>query len=252
MTILPHDLVGCGDHRVVYLHGWLGDRTSFDPIRPHLDTERFSHLFVDHRGYGQARTATGEFTVSEAATDVLATISALGWQDFSLVGHSMGGMVAQHVLVSAPQRVRALVGISPVPASGVPFDEQGWNLFAGAARSPDNRRAIIDMTTGNRLPSAWLDAMVRRSEERIDPAAFRTYLDSWSQTDIHQSVQGIETPVLVLAGAHDPALSSDVMKQTWLHWYPNGELEVLADAGHYAPDETPLGLVARIEGFLRR
>ncbi|QUH03009.1 alpha/beta hydrolase [Saccharopolyspora erythraea] len=248
--VLPHDRVGNGDHAVLVVHGWFGDRTSFAPVRAHLNRSAHSYVFVDLRGYGEAVDVAGENTVGEAADDLLATADSLGLERFSLVGHSMGGMIAQHVLLKAPDRVRRLVGISPVPASGVPFDEQTWELFAGAAERPQNRRAIIDSTSGNRLPDTWLDAMTRRSVEHTDTRAFRRILDSWSGTDIHQEVEGNPTPVLVCAGAHDKSLTPEVMKATWLQWYPNAELEVYADAGHYAPDEVPLALVARIEAFL--
>ncbi|GAA2794364.1 alpha/beta hydrolase [Saccharopolyspora taberi] len=248
--VLPHDRVGTGEHAVLAVHGWLGDRTSFAPLHPHLDRSAFSYVFADLRGYGEAVDVRGEHTVSEAADDVLATADALGLREFSLLGHSMGGMVAQHVLLRAPERVRRIVGVSPVPASGVPFDEQGWELFSGAAERPGNRRAIIDLTSGNRLPGAWLDAVVRRSVERTDTRAFRRILDSWAKTDIHQEIDGNPVPVLVCAGAHDPALSPEVMTATWMRWYPNAELEVFADAGHYPPDEVPLALVARVESFL--
>ena len=248
--VLPHDRVGTGDHPVLVVHGWFGDRTSFSPLHAHLDRSAFSYVFVDLRGYGEAVDLTGEHTVAEAADDLLATADALELREFSLLGHSMGGMIAQHVLLRAPERVRRIVGVAPVPASGVPFDEQGWELFSGAAERPENRRAIIDHTSGNRLPDAWLDAMLRRSVERTDTRAFRRILDSWSGTDVHEQVDGNPVPVLVCAGAHDPALSPDVMKATWMQWYPNAELEVFADAGHYPADEVPLALVARVESFL--
>ena len=53
-------------------------------------------------------------------------------------------------------------------------------------------------------------------------------------------------------GEHDPALSAQVMEQTWLAFYPNAELEVLANAGHYPMLETPAALAASIEEFLGR
>lgn len=249
--ILPHDLIGTGSVRVIVLHGWLGDRTAFDAMRPYLDTASFSYAFLDYRGFGEARDLDGEHDMREATDDVLATADALGWDEFSIIGHSMSGAVAQHVLLAAPDRVRSIVGISPVPASGVPFDDAGRTLFAEADQQIDNRRAIIDLTTGGRLPGAWLDAMVDRSVRRTDPTAFRRWLDSWSQTDVSAQIDGNTTPVLVIAGAHDPALSEAVMRSTWMRWYPNAELEVFADAGHYAPDEVPLALTAACERFLR-
>ncbi|PRW61941.1 alpha/beta fold hydrolase [Actinopolyspora mortivallis] len=249
---LPHDRLGSGRHAVLVVHNWFADRSSFAALHPWLDTTTFSYVFVDLRGYGQAVGHAGEYTVSEAAEDVLATADALELPEFSVIGHSMGGMIAQHVLLKAPNRLRCLVGISPVPASGVPLDEESWELFAAAAWNPQNRRAIIDMTSGNRLPEPWLEAAVRRSVERSDRNAFRRYLDSWAGTDIHERIAGTETPVLVCAGAHDKALPPEVMRKTWLRWYPNAELEVFADAGHYAPEEVPLAMVALMEGFLTR
>ncbi|NYH77771.1 pimeloyl-ACP methyl ester carboxylesterase [Actinopolyspora biskrensis] len=249
---LPHDRVGSGEHAVLVVHNWFGDRSTFAGLHPYLDTSEFSYVFVDLRGYGRALEHAGEYTVSEAAEDVLATADALELPEFSVLGHSMGGMIAQHVLIKAPNRLRSLVGVSPVPASGVPLDEESRELFTGAAENPVNRKAIIDMTSGNRLPEAWLEAAVRRSVERSDKRAFRRYLDSWAGTDIHERIEGSEIPVLVCAGAHDKALSPEVMRETWLRWYPNAELEVFTDAGHYAPEEVPLALIARMEDFLSR
>ena len=93
--------------------------------------------------------------------------------------------------------------------------------------------------------------MTAADTECAREALIRTYLDAWARTDYHREVIGNPTPALIIAGAHDPALSPDVMRRTWLEWYPNAELTVLADAGHYAVEETPLALISHIEGFLR-
>ncbi|WP_214409750.1 alpha/beta fold hydrolase [Sphaerisporangium fuscum] len=249
-VVLPHDVTGSGPHRVIALHGWFGDRNAFAGIRPYLDGDTFTYAFPDYRGYGEARDIAGEYTVAETAGDVIALADKLGWETFSLVGHSMGGKVMQRVMLDAPGRVSRLVGVSPVPAAEVPFDEQGWALFSGAADEPGNRRAIIDLTTGNRLPARWLDEMVENSLRVSTVEAFRAYLDAWARTDFHTEVEGDATPALVIAGAHDPALSADVMRATWLQWYPNAELVTFPDAGHYAMDETPLALVSAVERFL--
>ncbi|KAB8191584.1 alpha/beta fold hydrolase [Nonomuraea phyllanthi] len=249
-VVLPHDVLGSGAHRVIVLHGWFGDRASFRKIQPYLNGDAFTYAFPDYRGYGEALDLTGEYTLAEIAGDVIALADKLGWETFSLVGHSMGGTAMQRVMLDAPGRVDRLVGISPVPASGVPFDDDGWALFSGAAEEPAKRRAIIDLTTGNRLPGAWLDEMVEHSLRTSTVSAFRAYLDAWARTDFHAEVAGATTPALLIAGGHDPALSADAMRGTWLQWYPNAELVTFADAGHYAMDETPLALVSAIERFL--
>ncbi|WP_431045921.1 alpha/beta fold hydrolase [Streptomyces sp. P1-3] len=250
--VVPHDVQGSGSERVLLLHNWFGDRSSFDPMRRYLNGDAFTYAFLDCRGYGEAIDAEGAFTMEEVAEDALAVADRLGWESFSVLGHSMGGKAAQLMLLDAPSRVRSIVGVSPVPASGFPLEGETWELFAGAAESPGNRRAIIDNTTGGRYDDAWLDAMVSRSVERSSPAAFRAYLDSWSRTDFHERVRGNPVPVLLVAGAHDPALGPEAMHATWLRWYPNAELAVLDEAGHYAPEETPEALAAAVERFLGR
>lgn len=249
-VVLPHSLTGQGPHRVIAVHGWFADRSAYTGMLNALDRDAFRYALPDLRGYGESRTTEGRFSTTEAAQDVLALADALEWDRFSLVGHSMGGAVAQRVLAAAPERVRRLVGIAPVPAGGVPLEGEQWELFAGAAERPENRRAIIDFTTGGRHPGAWLDHMVRVSLERSDPAAFRAWLDSWAGEDFHKQVEGSEVPVRVIVGAHDPALSAEVMRGTWLAWYPNSDLVELPGAGHYPADETPLELARAVEEFL--
>ncbi|GAB2768874.1 alpha/beta fold hydrolase [Streptomyces daliensis] len=250
-VVLPHTLTGEGPHRVIAVHGWFADRSAYAGMLPSLDGQRFRYAFPDLRGYGEARDVPGAHTTAEAAGDVLALADRLGWERFSLVGHSMGAAVAQRVLVAAPERVRRLVGVTPVPAGGVPMEGEQWELFAGAAERPENRRAIIDFTTGGRHPDTWLDNMVRVSLERSDPTAFRAWLDSWALEDFHEDVEGASLPVRLVVGGHDPALSAEVMRATWLRWYRAAELVELPSAGHYPVDETPLELVRAIEDFLR-
>ncbi|WP_324606863.1 alpha/beta hydrolase [Streptomyces katrae] len=250
--VIPYEVQGSGPERVLALHHWLGDRSSFGDLRLHLDGAAFSYAFVDCRGYGEAMDIPGAYTMEEIAADALAVADDLGWDTFSVIGHSMGGKAAQRMLLDAPSRIRSIVGISPVPASGFPLEGDMWELFAGAVEESGNRRTIFDVTTGSRHDDAWLDARVSGSE-RSSEAALRSYLESWTRgPDIHELVEGNTTPVLVVAGANDPAMGPDIMRSTWLQWYPNAELEVFDDAGHFAPDESPQALATVVEGFLGR
>jgi len=243
-------VVGSGPHKVMALHGWFGSAEDWGPLVDVLDTDRFTYAFMDYRGYGGSRNLPGRYTLDEIADDAVATSSRLGWSRMSLLGHSMGGAAIQHVLLKAPERVRALVGIAPVPASGVPFDDAGWQLFSSAADSPEARRAILDMSTGNRLSPRWLDRMLARSLEHSLPQAFGAYLPAWARTDISAQVKGHPVPVKVLVGEHDPGLNEGFMRDTWLRWYPDASVEVLRNAGHYPMDETPVALATSIESFL--
>jgi pimeloyl-ACP methyl ester carboxylesterase len=251
MTI-GYKTLGHGEIKVLVLHGWFGDETCFDPLRDALSLDEFTYAFMAYRGYGLSRQQRGEYSMKEIAADALALADALEWPSFSLIGHSMGGMAAQRVLADAPKRVEKLVAVAPVPASGVPFDAGSWQLFEGAARSLDNRRGIIDFSTGGRLSKAWIDRTARYSAETATVEAFAAYLQAWAKTDFHREIVGSKLPVKIIIGAHDQAITEETMKATYLAWYPNAELEAMANAGHYPMNETPVALATSIEAFLRR
>lgn len=245
-----YQIVGRGPKKVLCLHGWFGSATGWGPWVDCLDREGHTYVFMDYRGYGASQWYKGAYTMDEIAGDALALADRLGWQSFSLLGHSMGGMAIQRVLVEAPQRVEKLVALTPVPASGVPFDEAGWAFFSSAAESREARFGIVDLTTGNRLTKTWIDQVVDGSLANATRDAFAAYLVAWAKTDFAARVVGNPVPVLVVVGENDPALSEAVMRETWLRWYPNATLEVMANAGHYPMFETPVALATSVERFL--
>jgi pimeloyl-ACP methyl ester carboxylesterase len=88
-----------------------------------LDATGCTYTFVDIRGYGNSREVSGQFTIGEVAADAIALADQLGWHEFHVVGHSMGGKAAQKVAMDAGTRVRSVVAVTPVPASALPFDD---------------------------------------------------------------------------------------------------------------------------------
>ncbi len=250
MTI-GHTTAGSGREGVIVLEGWFGDCTIFDPMLPYLDGDSFTYTFVDYRGYGKSIDMAGEHSMAEISADVIALANHLDWDRFHVIGHSMGGMAMQRVALDAPGRVKSGIALTPVPASGVPLDADGEALFSGAADKDENRRNILDFTTGGRLSRQWLDWRVRCSRETTTRDAFADYLTAWTKTDFADEVKGLDIPTLVLVGEHDGALTADVMKQTYLEWLPNARLEVLPNAGHYPMQESPVWLATVMEGFLR-
>ncbi len=248
---LGYETFGKGAHKVVALHGWFGDETFMAPMRDALSADEFTYIFPAYRGYGASKAQSGAYSVEEISADVRALIDSLGFDKVSLVGHSMGGKFMQKIAADAPGRVRRMVAITPVPAASVPFDEQGWGLFSGAAENLGNRRGIIDYTTGSRLSGAWLDHMAAASWGNCTKEAFAGYLLAWAKSDFHQEVQGSEIPIKVVVGGYDGAITADAMKATFLTWYKHAELEAIPSAGHYPMNETPVALATSMEAFLR-
>jgi pimeloyl-ACP methyl ester carboxylesterase len=247
-----HIAVGSGGHHVLALHGWFGSARGWGHLPDYLNTGQFTYVFTDLRGYGARKDEPGQYTMAEAAADALKLADDLGWDRFSLLGHSMSGVAIQHVLAMAPHRVRRLVGVAPVPASGLPLGESEWALFNSAATSPAHRTMIVNYATGSKLPAAFTDAIVKHSLDNSAPAAFGAYLDSWARADLVAKVKDSEVPVKVITGEYDPTQPAEFMEQAWLQVYPNSELEVLRGTGHYPMFETPAALAISIEEFLSR
>jgi pimeloyl-ACP methyl ester carboxylesterase len=250
MATGPETVIGGGATRVIALHGWFGSSNGWGMLPELIDPDVFSWAFPDYRGYGSRRRESGEYTIPEIAADILELADRLEWDQFALVGHSMGGTAAQRVFADAPQRVTALIGVSPVPASGMPMDEQGWALFDGAAENDDNRFTIIDITTGNRQSKYWIDKMVAHSVAMSTREAFGAYLPSWANDDFSAELPEPNIPVHAIVGAHDPAVGEQTVRATWAQHLPGSEVTVLQEAGHYAMFEAPISLMTAIEKTL--
>jgi len=249
--IIGHTNYGSGKEGVIVLHGWFDDHTAFNSMIPFLDTDTFTYSFMDYRGYGKSREISGNHTMQEIAHDAITLADHLGWDRFHVIGHSMGGMALMRLAANHPQRIKSGIALCPIPASGVPMDADGEKLFNGAADNDDNRRMILDFTTGNRLSRHWLDWMVRCSRKNTTRDAYADYLVAWTKTNFADETKELPLPLLVCPGEFDQAMTPEVMKQTYLQWYPNARLEILVNSGHYPMLETPARLAVIIENYMR-
>lgn len=241
---------GQGPLKVMALHGWFGDETTYSPLFRSLDPDRFHWVSPALRGYGVSRHLHGAYTMPEIAEDVLALADDLGWERFSLIGHSMGGKAVQRVLADAPHRIEKLIGITPVPASGVPFDEATFSLFQQAWVNLDAARGIVNHSVGGRLPKRFVEDIATNTHKVATEEAFAGYLQAWARGDFSADLAGITLPVKIIVGEHDGAITPDFMRGTFLAHFPNAILEIMRNAGHYPMDETPLALAASIIDFL--
>jgi esterase len=244
--------LGHGPRKVFVLSGWFGSSADWQPLTPALDPDSFTYVFFDYRGYGRSMERDGEFTFEEAAHDVLALADHLGWDRFSLIGHSMGGMAMQRVLLAAPQRVERMAGVSAVPACGSRMDEGRLAGFRDSVDDLAKRAAIIAYSTGNRLAPRWSAHLAGESARLARREAFAGYLPQWATQDFAAAIAGNTVPVKLFIGEYDPTLTAELMSRTWLSWYPRAQLETLRNAGHYPMYEVPVALATALEDWLKQ
>ena len=248
--IVGHQIIGDGPCKVLVLHGWFGDHTIWEPAYRFIDQRAFSFVFMDYRGYGASRGLVGRHSIAEMSADAIALADHLDWPSFSVVGHSMGGQVAQRIALDAVGRVLAVVGITPVPAMGVKMPPQAEAFFGAVADSDEVGCQVIDVSLGNRLKPNIARQIMRFSRETSDVEAFRHYGEAFIKTDFGEEAKAITLPMLILVGEHDGGVTEEVVRSTFPSLYPHVQIKILPNSGHYPMLETPAWLMTMIEAFL--
>ncbi len=251
MECIAHKQVGSGKEKVLVMHSWTTDSKSYDYMLPYLNTDDYTYVFVDLRGYGRSKEMQGTYSVDEASADAIKLIDLLGWDRFHLIGHSMSGMIVQKIALNNPSRVKSIVAITPTPASGAPGSKEQIDFLKSVATNNDEAlMECINTFTSHRYTKAFAKKMVIDLRHCSTSEARIGYMNMFSFTDFSASVDGICTPILVLFGEYDLLRSEASCRDTFLKWYPNAQLECCKASGHYPMLETPVTLVATIEKFL--
>lgn len=243
---------GDGPVKVLVLHDWFCDHSSWDAALPYLTPERFTYVFADLRGYGASREIEGLYTLEEACNDLIALADRLGWTTFSLIGHSMSGLIVQRLAQVVPHRVRRIVAVTPAPPASMGLNSATVEYFRSIALADDEQRfSTLSPMWGNRLSETWVRHKLRRWRETVSPAAAAKYVELWGCTDISQEARGIATPMLIVAAEQDaPPFQPDALQDSMLPFYPQARLVSLKESGHYPMQEQPPLLATWIERFL--
>ncbi|RMQ41966.1 Lipase [Pseudomonas cichorii] len=93
---------------VIALHGWLDNANSFARLAPRLEGLRIVALDMAGHGHSDHRPAAASYSLADYVFDVLQVAEQLGWQRFSLLGHSLGAIISVILAASQPERVQRL------------------------------------------------------------------------------------------------------------------------------------------------
>lgn len=250
VNVPGHRSHGWGRAKVIALHDWLSDASSYEPMLPYLDPGLCQWVFMDLRGYGLSRGLPANYTLVEAARDVLVLAGHLNWQSFYLVGHSMSGMIVQKVAALAPERLCGLIAVTPVSASGQPLTESQKEDLRAMAHER-TRGEILRSIWGNRLSETWLQYKLRRWRETADGDASAAYVSMFTGPGFASEVVGFAKPVLVIAGGHDTGPFQEAsIRLAFEPLYPKLTVTTLASSGHYPMQEVPVFLATLMERFV--
>jgi pimeloyl-ACP methyl ester carboxylesterase len=222
---------------LVFLHLWGGSHRTFAPVIARLNSG-CAVVSYDHRGWGAARGLPGPYGISELADDALAVIAGLGLGRYVLVGHSMGGKVAQLAASRRPEGLAALALIAPAPPRPA-VDAKAAEALTHAFDSRETiSYALQHMLTERPLPPALQEQMISDALAGNRDAQLAWPLGGIT-ADITAATKAIEVPVQVLAGRQDRVDPPEILEANLLPFISGARMTVLEETGHLSPLEVP-------------
>ena len=238
--------LGKGKEKVLVLHHWFCDSTLYTSLLPYLDTEHFSWLFMDLRGYGGARDLEGSFSIKEAISDIVALIEHLEWKQFHLVSHAMSSLIAHQFALTHPQHAKSLVSISPLWQP--PTTERVF-LEDAAVLGGDAGIECIHMLTNRRYTDSVAKKMLHTWHSCSSPKARLAYLHMFSEKRPYEAIQKLPSSTLFLVGEENTYRH---LEKDLRHLAPQVTLDYCKYAGHFMAQEAPLYLAGKLMSFLAK
>jgi pimeloyl-ACP methyl ester carboxylesterase len=237
---------------VLLLQGQATPMAGWDRVAAGLATQ-FRVLRCEQRGTGgsapgpRGEVAADRFTTRALAADVRAVLDAAGVDRAQVVGHSMGGKIAQWLAVDSPTRVASLVllATSAGAADGVPRDAEAHRLLLGG--EPGDRRRLFfadDWAAGHRDEVRTFFAL-----DAGRPTLRALYRASTTH-DALAALPRISAPTLVVHGTAD-RLAALASAERIAAKIPGAELVVVPGAGHGLHLDSPEAAAA-VRAFLTR
>jgi 2-succinyl-6-hydroxy-2,4-cyclohexadiene-1-carboxylate synthase len=229
---------------VVLLHGFSGTRRAWDGVIAALDHERYRPLALDLLGHGAQAGARAPITFAGCVADVLAR----GPERFTLCGYSLGGRVALHVALAAPERVSRLVLVSC--SAGIADEaERAARRDADHALAEELERVPFEefierwrtqpLFAGEPPP---VGALARIDQRRNRPDALAAVLrgiGTGAMQPLWERLGELAMPVTVVVGERDEKFRA--LGRRMVELLADAELVALA-GGHGLPLENSSGL----------
>jgi pimeloyl-ACP methyl ester carboxylesterase len=238
---LEVELHGSAGPCILLVHGLGGCRKTWADLVPLL-AERARVAAFDLRGCGDSERGSVPYTLAQTADDVETVAASLGFRSYVLVGHSLGGVIAQEVLSRRRASVAGAVLISTSSRLSHKATEN-WRRLADLveARGLSDSPATAARGFAEEFVAAHPEVVAEqaRLSASTDPAVYAEQARAASSYDYSDALASVRCPVLVLQGLSDrltPPGGSVLLHRA----LPEGaRLEMIEGAGHNLPIEMP-------------
>jgi pimeloyl-ACP methyl ester carboxylesterase len=233
---------------LIFLHYWGGSSRTWKYVTSELATDHHT-IAIDHRGWGQSEATESGYTLADLSADIDGVIKALNLRHYVLIGHSMGGKVAQLMASRRPAGLAGLVLVAPSPPTPMALSAKARESMVGAYDS----RAAIEATIDNMLTAKPLSPSDREQviEDSMKgaPTAKLAWPRGASQEDITNQIGKINVPTLIISGELDRVDTPDVLRAELQSRLPHAVMSVLPGTGHLSMLESPRELVLSVRRF---
>ena len=232
---------------VVLVHGWMVGGAVWDPVLDALTGAGLQLFIPDQRGTGESDKPETGYGIEDYAADVAALAQAAGLDRFALVGHSMGGQIAQVAAAELGDAIEQLVLLCTVPAAGMPLPPDAAGLFRGSAGNPDAQRTILGLAC-KQLSDSGLEAILATAAG-VAPACHEQSFDSWTGGGFADRLGRITARTHVY-GTDDPFLTPETLDAMVVKLISGAQFVHQPGPGHYPQVETPRETGARLADLL--
>lgn len=250
--MIHYNCVGNGPTKIVLMHEWMGDSRNFVGIMPYLNTQEFTWIFFDFRGYGKSKEMKGTYTLAEASSDVITVLDSLGISKAHFLGHSMSSLIAQFIALTYDTYVQSLLLITPIAPTGIKMKETAKHALLEDVKNENGRIEAVVNSASKRYNQVWKDFRIAVAHESSTLEAKVGYMNMYLSNDFSSKIQGLKKPVRVIVGKYDlPAFHKNVVQKEFSKYYDNLQIIECQEAGHYPMIETPVFFANTIEQFIK-
>jgi (E)-2-((N-methylformamido)methylene)succinate hydrolase len=238
---LNYRLQGHGARQLICIHGVGSYLEAWEGVAAHLRND-FRILTFDLRGHGGSSRISGRYEIDEFVGDTLALADHVGFETFDLAGFSLGGLIAQRMALSQPERLRRLALLATV--SGRTREERSRVLERLAALQKGERGAHYDASLSRWLTEDFqarnpeMVAYLRKRNAENDPHCYAAAYRVLAETDFGGLIDQIRIPTLIATGQDDQG-SNPRMARHMHECIEDSQLEILPGLRHSILIEAP-------------